>query len=58
MSEPTLEQVLLSALRSLASARESLPLTEVVAIRDVVMREVVSAELSVSRALQLIGAGK
>jgi hypothetical protein len=57
VTQPTLEQVLTTALRSLATARESLPLTESITVREVVMREVVSAELSVSRALQLIGAG-
>lgn len=53
----TLEQCLREALRSLSIAREIVPSTEAARAREVVMREVVSAQQSVSRALQLIGVG-
>lgn len=56
MSE-TLEDVLRDALRATVTARELVPLTEQLVVRESVQREVVSAELAISRALQLIGAG-
>lgn len=56
MSE-TLESVLRDALRATVTARELVPLTEQLVVRESVQREVVSAELAISRALQSIGAG-
>jgi hypothetical protein len=57
-SEPiTLEEILRDALRSVLVARESIPFTDQLAVREAVTREVVHAQLSIGRALQLIGAG-
>lgn len=54
---PTLEDTLRDALRAVLIARESLPFTDQLSVRDAVTREVVHAQLAIARALQLIGAG-
>jgi len=53
----SLESVLREALRATVAARELVPQTGELPVREVVQREVVAAELSIARALQLIGAG-
>jgi len=53
----SLESVLREALRATVTARDLVPQASELAVREVVQREVVAAELSIARALQLIGAG-
>ena len=50
----SIETELRSALASLRSARDALPMTAELAVRDVVAREIASAETSVGRVLHLI----
>ena len=53
----SLETVLQEALRAAVAARDLLPNVGEVPARETVQHEIVNAELSIARALQLIGAG-
>lgn len=55
----SLESVLCEALRATVAARKLFPQSGVeIPFREAVQREIVNAELSIGRALALIGAGR